>query len=234
MRISGQATSCGAERELVPSGMFDIELSNVRVEVPTREGARTLFAFPRLSIPQGEHLHIHGASGSGKTTLLHMISGLFVPAQGSIGVGSTRLDHLSDGGRAAFRRRHVGVIFQKLNLLEFLTVHENIRLGGADSPHLIQAAIERVGLGERSGDLCSVLSLGEQQRVAVARILAFRPDIILADEPTSSLDEDNARVVIDALVECAQGKTLVVVSHDERLRSRLRKTVDFRELVGRA
>lgn len=214
--------------------MFDIELHNIRVDVPSKDGARALFAIPRLSIPQGEHLHIHGPSGSGKTTLLHMISGLFVPVQGSVGVGSTRLDHLSDGARAAFRRRHVGVIFQKLNLLEFLTVRENIRLGGADSPHLAQAAIERVGLRDRANDLCSVLSLGEQQRVAVARILALRPDIILADEPTSSLDEDNVRVVIDALIECAQGKTLVVVSHDERLRARLKKTVDFRELVARA
>lgn len=214
--------------------MFDIELSNVRVDVPSKDGGRALFAIPRLRIPHGEHLLIHGPSGSGKTTLLHLISGLFVPAEGAVGVGATRLDHLNDGGRANFRRRHVGVIFQKLNLLEFLTVRENIRLGGADSPHLIAAAIERVGLRERADELCSVLSLGEQQRVAVARILALRPDVILADEPTSSLDEENARVVIDALVECAQGKTLLVVSHDERLRARLPKTVDFRELAVRA
>lgn len=216
--------------------MFDVELSQIKVEVPTpKKDKKVLFKIRQFEIKTGEHIHIHGPSGSGKTTLLHLLSGLFVPPQGIIKIGSTRFDHLTDGARAQFRRQHIGVIFQKLNLLDYLTVKENVRLGlpdiGGDTDHVVNTALSRVGMLERAQDLSTVLSLGEQQRVAVARILAMRPDIILADEPTSSLDEDNATQVIDALIECARGKTLVVVSHDQRLRSRMQRTVDFRELV---
>lgn len=214
--------------------MFDVELNQVKIEVPqTRQDRKLLFKIDRLEIKTGEHIHIHGPSGSGKTTLLHLLSGLFVPAHGSVKVGSTRFDHISEGARAQFRRQHIGVIFQKLNLLDYLTVKENVRLGlhSQESDHIVSSSLSRLGLEEKADTLCSVLSLGEQQRVAVARILAMRPDIILADEPTSSLDEKNAGQVIEALIECAQGKTLVVVSHDQRLKSRLQRTIDFRDLV---
>ncbi len=216
--------------------MFDVELNNISVEVPApRSESKNLFRISKFEIKTGEHVHIHGPSGSGKTTLLHLLSGLFVPPQGLIKIGSTRFDHLSDGARAQFRRHHIGVIFQKLNLLEYLTVEENVRLGLPDlnqDQHVVRSALHRVGLEDRAQDLSSVLSLGEQQRVAVARILAMRPDIILADEPTSSLDQENATQVIDALIECAHGKTLVVVSHDQRLRGRFARTIDFRDLVS--
>lgn len=216
--------------------MFDVELSNIKVEVPShRQSVKTLFQIPKFEIKTGEHVHIHGPSGSGKTTLLHLLSGLFVPPQGMVKVGSTRFDHLGDGARAQFRRQHIGVIFQKLNLLEYLTVHENVRLGlpdGKEDNHIVMSAIERVGLQDRADDLSSVLSLGEQQRVAVARILAMRPDIILADEPTSSLDQHNAEQVMEALIECARGKTLIVVSHDVRIRDRLPRSIDFQDLVN--
>lgn len=214
--------------------MFDLELSHIKVEVPQlQQDKKILFQIDRLEIKAGEHIHIHGPSGSGKTTLLHLLSGLFVPAQGVVKVGSTRFDHISERARTQFRRQHIGVIFQKLNLLDYLTVKENVRLGlrGQESEHIVNSAISRVGLDDKASVLCSVLSLGEQQRVAVARILAMRPDIILADEPTSSLDEDNAIQVIEALIESAQGKTLVVVSHDHRLKNRLHRTINFKELV---
>lgn len=218
--------------------MFDVQLNQVQVNIPSSRGTggdRSLFKISNLEIKTGDHVHIHGPSGSGKTTLLHLLSGLFIPDQGVVKIGTTRLDHLSDGARANFRRQHIGVIFQKLNLLEYMTVEENVRIGLPDldqgHDHLVHSSLQRLGMLNRKSDLCSVLSLGEQQRVAVARILAMRPDLILADEPTSSLDQKNAEDVIDALLECAQGKTLIIVSHDQRIRGRLKRTVDFSDLV---
>lgn len=147
-----------------------------------------------------------------------------LPTTGAIHVGDHEITKMTDAERARFRRTNIGLIFQKLNLLSHLTVAENVEL--ALSPNLapaegrakrVASALARVKLGDRSGERTAVLSGGEQQRVAVARVLAQAPELILADEPTSSLDDENAAFVIEALKSAAQGKTLLVVSHDDRL-----------------
>lgn len=209
-----------------------VVLSDIQVDLP----GRSLFQIPSLRIESGESLLISGPSGAGKTTLLHLIAGLFSPARGTVEVGETALGTLSEGGKAAFRAKHVGVVFQRLNLIESFTAEENVRLAlkGVDgAAERAREALTSVGLGGRGNELARTFSLGEQQRIAVARVLARRPDLILADEPTSSLDDDNARTVIDLLRKASEGKTLLVVSHDHRIENAFAKRRDFRELVRR-
>lgn len=209
-----------------------VVLSDIQVDLP----GRSLFQIPSLRIESGESLLISGPSGAGKTTLLHLIAGLFSPSRGTVEVGETALGTLSEGGKAAFRAKHVGVVFQRLNLIESFTAEENVRLAlkGVDgAAERAREALTSVGLGGRGNELARTFSLGEQQRIAVARVLARRPDLILADEPTSSLDDDNARTVIDLLRKASEGKTLLVVSHDHRIENAFAKRRDFRELVRR-
>jgi putative ABC transport system ATP-binding protein len=211
----------------------------VKVTLPN---GRSLFSIRDFAIRYGSHVLIQGESGRGKTTLLHLIAGLFSPDEGHVHIGETRLDTLSDDQRCELRRDRIGVIFQKLNLVDHLTVAENVSLSltkkfsakaskqGHDHER-IQKAINRVNLSGKEDDRCSYLSLGEQQRVAVARVLAQQPDIILADEPTSSLDEKNSTFVLEALIEAARQKTLIVVSHDHRIKKHFDQVFQFEEIA---
>lgn len=196
---------------------FDIDLNRVKVFLPER--SKPLFAIPNLKIPAGQKVLIHGPSGLGKTTLLHLLAGLFLADEGEVQVGDFEWGAMSDSDRCVARRKHFGVVFQRLNLLEHLTVEENVELATKD-PKQIAISLQHVGLSELKARRASLLSLGEQQRVAVARVLASKPSIILADEPTSSLDQANATAVMNALFAASQQGTLIVVSHDERIRSR--------------
>lgn len=209
---------------------LDIHLRDLSVQLPNK---KKLFAVQDWLIPYGKHLLVEGESGSGKTTLLHILAGLFVPEQGAIAVGENRLDKMNDDERCELRKASIGVIFQKLNLIEHLTVLENIQLVRSEktSDSEIEKVLKKLSLTEKQNELCVGLSLGEQQRVAVARVLAQQPEIILADEPTSSLDEKNAQAVLDSLFDLAKNKTLIVVSHDHRLRSRFSDIKQFEELV---
>lgn len=212
---------------------MDIQFSQVQVRFPRRD--RPLFRIDRLSIAAGSSVLIAGASGVGKTTLLHLMAGLFRPDGGDVLVGGHDLGRLSDAARSRFRRRHVGLVFQRLNLLDHLTAAENVRLALPPGPAgrtTAAQALERMALGALADQCCATMSMGEQQRVAVARVLAARPDLILADEPTSSLDQVNADAVVTALLEEAQGRTLVVVSHDPRLQGRFTRHLAFAELVA--
>ena len=213
------------------SSPFDILLQRVRVDLPSGD---LLFRVRELSVPHGAHVLIHGESGSGKTTLLHLIAGLFVPQDGFVQIGDRRLDRLREDEVCDFRRAHLGVIFQKLNLVDHLTVEENVALplDEGDASARARAALAGVNLAGREKDRCSYLSLGEQQRVAVARVIASAPDIILADEPTSSLDEKNSRYVMESLKNAAHGKTLITVSHDPRIASYFDHTRPFAEITA--
>lgn len=203
---------------------LNIELNNVKVSLPN---GRVLFVIPQFSIPYGSHILIQGESGKGKTTFLHLLAGLFKPQEGHVKIGDDTLDSMSDNQLCDLRRKKIGVIFQKLNILDHLTAQENVEL----SSHQAEASLARVNMKERSQDRCSYMSLGEQQRVAVARVLAQEPDVILADEPTSSLDETNAEFVLEALKESAKGKTLIVVSHDHRISKYFDKVLQFEEIT---
>lgn len=197
----------------------------MKVVLPT---GRELFRVPEFVVEPGERVLIEGSSGRGKTTFLHLLAGLFLPTEGVVEIGDQRTSQMSDNERCDLRRKSFGIVFQKLNLIEHLTALENVEIAQpVKSQSEALAALRAVKLEDRAGDLAATLSLGEQQRVAVARVLAVRPAIILADEPTSSLDDENAEFVMKSLFEAAKGKSLVVVSHDHRVKKLFNRAQHF-------
>jgi len=175
------------------------------------------------AFPSGRLTAVTGRSGSGKTTLLRLLAGLDLPDGGEIVVLGTRIDLLGRAERAAFRRDHVGVVGEDARLVEFLTAAENVALGlslrgvtpeEADGP--AREALEAVGLGELADRRANELSAGERERVAIARAIAVRPAVLLADEPTARLDEANARAVGELLGRLAResGTAVVCATHD--------------------
>ena len=176
-----------------------------------------------LAVQPGEVVAVTGPSGSGKSTLLHLLGGLDTPQGGEVWWAGERVDTLETQVRASRRAGRVGLVFQHHYLLEDLNVLDNVlipsRLAGQTDPLRAAALLKRVGLGGRGPDYPAVLSGGERQRVAVARALAARPAVVLADEPTGSLDRANARKVAELLVNLARehGAGVLLVTHDERL-----------------
>lgn len=201
------------------------------VEVRVGANSQLLFKIHALSIPHGSRLLISGPSGKGKTTFLHLIAGLLKPVSGSVTVGEQDVAQLSDAASANFRRQQVALLFQNLNLLGHLTALENVRLEKSATVKSALQALEKVGLASRAAESASALSLGEQQRIAVARVLVSEAKLVLADEPTSSLDDDNARLTMKLLVAASEGKTLIVVSHDHRIESFFTDIRNFEELM---
>jgi putative ABC transport system ATP-binding protein len=170
-------------------------------------------------VEEGEWIAIMGPSGSGKTTLINILGGLDKPTSGSAKVDGTEMGRLDEAGLTRFRAEKIGFIFQQFHLVPYLTALENVMLAQyfhstTDEPEA-RAALERVGLRERVGHLPAHLSGGEQQRVAVARALINHPKLILADEPTGNLDEENQDTVIRLLTELhLEGHTILMVTHD--------------------
>ncbi len=198
---------------------------------------------PELVVERGERVALIGPSGSGKTTLLHLIAGIALPRAGRIATDGVALPDLDDAARREFRIRRIGLVFQEFELLEYLSVLDNILLPCRISPALPldAAARERavalargVGIGEKLDRMAERLSQGEKQRVAVCRALLVAPGLILADEPTGNLDPDNKERVLDILIERAQqsGATLITVTHDRDLLERFERVIDFRELLS--
>jgi putative ABC transport system ATP-binding protein len=176
-----------------------------------------------FSVAAGEFVAITGASGSGKSTLLHMIGGITRPSSGRIFLEGTDLATLDDDGLAAIRRRRIGFVFQRYNLLPELSLEENVSLplvldGVAASQCTAAAreALDAVGMSHRSGHRPDTLSGGEQQRGAIARALVTQPAIVLADEPTGALDSVNSANVLKLLQRLVQdrGQTVILVTHD--------------------
>jgi putative ABC transport system ATP-binding protein len=183
-------------------------------------GRRTIVDVPGFTLNAGEQVALRGESGSGKTTFLNLIAGILGPDEGSIRIGESDMAALGEHGRDRLRARTVGYIFQTFNLLQGYSCLENVLLGmtfggQADKGHAL-ALLGRVGLSERVGHRPRQLSSGQQQRVAVARALAKRPALVLADEPTGNLDHRNAREALKLIREtCAEnGAALLLVSHD--------------------
>ena len=171
-----------------------------------------------LEIRQGEFLVLLGPSGSGKSTLLNILGGLDAPTSGKAAWRDHELTGASDAELTTYRREHVGFVFQFYNLIPNLTVRENVRLVAqiASNPMSPEEALELVGLSHRLDYFPSQLSGGEQQRVAVARAIVKRPDILLCDEPTGALDADTGRLVLAAIakVNAELGTTTVVITHN--------------------
>ncbi|HVB48498.1 MAG TPA: ABC transporter ATP-binding protein [Burkholderiales bacterium] len=180
-----------------------------------------------LAVMPGEALAIVGASGSGKSTLLALLAGLDTPSAGTVELEGADLFALDEDARAALRGRAVGFVFQSFQLLPALTALENVMLplelaGRGDAERAAREVLARVGLGERLQHRPRHLSGGEQQRVALARAFVVRPKLLLADEPTGSLDAESGADVIELIFELNReyGTTLVLVTHDESLAAR--------------
>jgi putative ABC transport system ATP-binding protein len=185
-----------------------------------------------LEITHGEAVAVVGASGSGKSTLLAVLAGLDTPSTGTVELDGTDLFGLDEDARADMRGRSVGFVFQSFQLLPALTALENVMLplelaGRSDADALSRDMLQRVGLAERLHHYPKHLSGGEQQRVALARAFVVRPKLLLADEPTGSLDAESGAAVVDLLFEMNReyGTTLVMVTHDEGLARRCSRIV---------
>ncbi len=182
---------------------------------------------PPLTLNVGQHLFIRGASGSGKTTLLNLLCGIHTLTQGEIFIGGQLFQPLSGAKRDALRARNIGVVFQQLNLISYLSVLDNVLLAaqfaGKALPHALQRAKYLLTALAMSESLwlkpAHQLSVGQQQRVAIARALLNEPSLLIADEPTSALDADNRDAFIKLLLLEADrcGTTVIFVSHDQQL-----------------
>ncbi len=191
-----------------------------------------------LAVMPGEVVAIVGASGSGKSTLLALLAGLDTPTTGSVQLAGADLFALDEDARAELRGRTVGFVFQSFQLLPSLTALENVMLplelaGRDDAEDAAREILARVGLAERLHHSPKHLSGGEQQRVALARAFVVRPQVLLADEPTGSLDAESGDAVIELLFQLNResGTTLVMVTHDEHLAQRCTRIV--RLVAGR-
>ncbi|MEX2315677.1 MAG: ABC transporter ATP-binding protein [Pirellulales bacterium] len=186
-----------------------------------------------LEISPGEFVAIVGPSGSGKSTLLSMLGGMLAPTCGQVSLDGKSLYDMTASQRAKIRRQKIGFVFQTFNLVPYLSALENVQiplmLTGADSEsqyvHVLKL-LTRVGLEERLHHKPSELSVGQQQRVALARTLANDPDVILADEPTGNLDPDTRQQVLAFFEDlCGEGRTVILVTHDPEAASRATRTI---------
>ncbi|MGI9616233.1 MAG: ABC transporter ATP-binding protein, partial [Acidimicrobiales bacterium] len=187
-----------------------------------------------LTIPTGELLAIVGPSGSGKSTLGALVAGLDRPTAGSVVVDETRLDQLDEDTLARWRASNVGIVFQNFHLIPTLTAAENVAMAlrfgprSRDRKQRVADALASVGLSTKAKRLPSQLSGGEQQRVGIARAIVHRPRLIVADEPTGSLDTAAGRVVFDLISGLRdRGTTIVFITHDPALAERADRTVSM-------
>jgi putative ABC transport system ATP-binding protein len=185
--------------------------------VPLPEGALCILADVSFVIEAGDSVAIVGASGSGKSTLLSLLAGLDTPSTGDVSLHGALLSSLDEDGRARLRGERVGFVFQSYQLLR----------GDDDAESPARDILQQAGLGARLGHYPRQLSGGEQQRVAVARAFVTRPSLLFADEPTGNLDTQTGQAIIDLLFDlnARHGTTLVLVTHDEHLASRCRRTL---------
>ena len=216
-----------------------ISISDLRFRYPEGEFELNVAA---LSVTNGETVAVIGPSGSGKTTLLHLMAGVRLPQEGKVTTDDVEVTDLDDGARRDFRIRRIGMVFQEFELLEYLTVLDNILL-----PYRINGSLqlnrsvreraatiaEQVGIADKLGRLSTRLSHGEKQRVAVCRALIAEPVLLLADEPTGNLDPTNTQKVLDILLDAAEstGATLVTVTHDHELLPRFDRSIDVMDLI---
>jgi putative ABC transport system ATP-binding protein len=186
-----------------------------KVDVPALRGVD-------LSVKRGEFLSVIGPSGSGKSTLFHIIGGLTPPTSGTVHVGDKNLSNMSDAERTRMRKRTVGFVFQKFNLLPNLTARDNIAvsrfIAGLDSkPDAgFEEILRLLGIADRLDHKPNALSGGEQQRIAIARAVVNHPAILLADEPTGNLDTQNSQAVLDILRDLNErlGQTILMITHN--------------------
>lgn len=201
-----------------------IRLSSIAYQYPQGESLQ----FANLEVVNGQHTLILGDSGSGKTTLLHILSGLLKPETGTVQIEGQSLYELPARKLDEFRGQRIGLIFQEAHLVKSLTVRENLQIAqgfaGAKVDHdRIDEVLALLNLAHKANSYPGKLSRGQMQRAAIARAVVNRPAILVADEPTASLDDRNTESVLSLLLTQAeqQGATLVVATHDKRVKSRI-------------
>ena len=200
--------------------------------------AQPVIDVPELTLARGEQMALQGRSGSGKTTLLHLIAGILSPDSGRILVAGEEMVGAREAARDRLRGRAIGYVFQTFNLLEAYSALENVLLamhfGGKVDEPLARQLLERVGLADRLEHRPSQLSVGQRQRVAVARALANRPSLVLADEPTGNLDPGNAGEALALIREVCDesGAALLLVSHDDSILAGFERREDLEKING--
>ena len=214
-----------------------LTVTNLEKAYASPEGSQSrVINVPHFEIDAGKQVALRGSSGAGKTTFLNLIAGILQADRGHIAVAGEEMTALSESGRDELRARHIGYIFQTFNLLAGYTTLENVMLGmmfgtGIDAD-FAQHLLERVGLGDRMEYRPSQLSVGQQQRVAVARAIANRPRLVLADEPTGNLDYHHANEAVTLIREiCHENNaTLLIVSHDSEVLGQFEAVQDFAQV----
>lgn len=210
---------------------------NYMVSYKGASGSFRALYCPELEVAGGTSVAVMGPSGCGKSTLLGVLAGLSLPSSGTVSIGGTELTSLPEAKRVAFRKNTIGMVYQADNLLPFLSVSENIRLQLALCADTLKAEsrttelLEQLGLSDLAGRLPDQLSGGQRQRVAVARAIVQRPAVILADEPTGALDEENAARVVQLLLAAHRqmAATLIIVTHDPWVAEQMEHLITLRD-----
>ena len=223
----------------MPTSHFLIEIKDLQYTYPGQE--KLVLNIPEFSVVRGEELFLYGPSGTGKTTLLELLAGVLKPTRGVLKILDHDFIRMTDAARDAFRAEHMGYVFQNFNLIPYLSALENIelplhlsaarraRLGTVDTGMVIRALCGNLGIADLLSKKVGELSVGQQQRVAVARALLGKPDVLLADEPTSALDFDHREKFLNLLFELSElyGTTVVFVSHDRTIEKLFSRSISM-------
>jgi putative ABC transport system ATP-binding protein len=210
-----------------------ITLQSVSKHFQHRGKSVAALANVTLQIGKGDFVAVIGPSGSGKSTFLHLLGGMLSPTEGKVRIENESLYDLTSDQRSALRKKKIGFVFQTFNLVPYLTALENVQvplvlagLGEEEQKRRAESLLGRVGLSDRLDHKPRELSVGQQQRVALARMLANDPALILADEPTGNLDPETSASIMDFLVELnGEGRTIVMVTHDLRVAGRAKRAL---------
>jgi putative ABC transport system ATP-binding protein len=215
-----------------------LELRNVKKSYAEPDGSRLpILDIPAFDVNNGEQMALVGKSGCGKTTLLHTIAGITRADAGQIKIDGLDIASLSEAGVDKVRADRIGYVFQTFNLLAGFTALENVLLGmtfarGRKDPQRARQLLERVGLSHRATHKPAALSVGEQQRVAVARALANKPSLLLADEPTANIDPRNQQKIVDLIrTTCREeGVSLIIVTHSQEVAGQFERVDRLEEI----
>ena len=212
-----------------------VQVDNVIKDFQGPAGTIRVLKGVHLAVEPGEFVGVRGPSGSGKSTLINMITGIDRPTSGIVRVAGQQIEKMSENQLARFRGKHIGVIFQFFQLLQTLTIAENVMLPmdfcrmwkPRERPGRAMALLEQVGLADQAHKLPNTLSGGQQQRAAIARALANDPPLLMADEPTGNLDSKTADMVFELFESLvAGGKTFIMVTHDRDLAKRMPRLIE--------